>query len=263
MKSPKAYIGSFFIWLLSLLFALPLLYMLLRSVAFSWNWPDILPSVWSGKFWATMIAGGNALGHGLGRSIITAVITAVFATGLALPVSHAIAVHRYRRYWLLIAYFPFILAPVIYATTLRFYFVSLGLSSTVGGILIGHFLVAFPFAVLVLEGGWDNRMVSLAQQARSLGATSLQSWTKVVMPAFRGLLGLCLFQTFLISWFEFGLTSLIGQGQVRTLPVLVFQFVQESSASYAALASVLLMLPPFLLLLLNRKLLMRRFAGYV
>ena len=258
LKSTHTYLASLLIWLLSAFFALPLLYVLLRSFAFSWTWPDILPSEWSGMFWADVLKGSNGLGNGLALSIATALFTAFLATSLALPVSRAIAEHRHRRYWLLMAYFPFILAPVIYATTLRFFFVKMGLSSTLGGIMLGHFLIAFPFAVLVLEGGWNAQMLALAQQARSLGATATQSWLSVILPAFKGLLGLCLFQTFLISWFEYGLTSLIGQGQVRTLPVLVFQFVQESSVAYAALASSLLMLPPLLLLVLNRRMLVRR-----
>jgi len=50
---------------------------------------------------------------------------------------------------------------------------------------------------------------------------------------------LCFFQTFLLSWFQYGLTMLVGGGQVKTLPLKVYDFVWEANVFYAALASCL------------------------
>ncbi|MFK7972423.1 MAG: ABC transporter permease [Bacteroidia bacterium] len=242
---------------LALFFTLPFIFLLVQSFAFQWKYPALLPEIFAGQFWANTFSGGNSLGNSLSLSVGLAVLTSAIATGLALPVSRAIALSAYRRVWLFLAYFPFVLAPVVYATTLKIYMVRLGLSSQVSGILLGHILIAFPFAVLVLESGWNQRMFSLMDQARTLGASSSDTYRKVVLPGFKALLALCLFQTFLISWYEYGLTALLGQSQVRTMPVQVYQFIQESNPALAALASSLLMLPPLILLLLNRKWLLR------
>lgn len=242
---------------MSVLFILPLIFLLLRSMAFTWTYPALLPADWSGEFWMSIIRAKSPLGKGFFISTSLAVLTSIAATALALPVSQAIAQHRYRRILLLLAYFPFVLAPVIFATTLKIYFVRFGLSSTISGVLLGHFLIAFPFAVLILEAGWNERLASLMNQARTLGANERETYVRVVLPALKGLLGLCLFQTFLISWYEYGLTSLLGQGQIQTLPVQVYQFIQEASPAFAALACCLLMLPPLLLLAFNKKWLLR------
>lgn len=257
MKPITHYFGKGAIWVLSGLFVLPLIFLLLRSLAFTWTYPALLPEQWSGTFWLRIVSGNSPLGKGFFISGSLAVLTSIAATALALPVSQAISQHRYRRVLLLLAYFPFVLAPVIFATTLKIYFVRFGLSSTYVGVLIGHFLIAFPFAVLVLESGWNKRLEDLMNQARTLGANERETFMQVVIPAFKGLLGLCLFQTFLISWYEYGLASLLGQGQMQTLPIQVYQFIQEASPAFAALACCLLMLPPLFLLIVNKKYLLR------
>jgi putative spermidine/putrescine transport system permease protein len=66
---------------------------------------------------------------------------------------------------------------------------------------------------------------------------------------------LCFFQSFLVSWFEYGLTQFIGLGKVKTLTVMVFNFINEANLFYAALACVLLVLPPIVLLYMNKKVL--------
>jgi putative spermidine/putrescine transport system permease protein len=61
------------------------------------------------------------------------------------------------------------------------------------------------------------------------------------------------FQSFLISWFEFGLTNYIGGGQVQTLTLRVYQYIGEANIHLAALSSLLLVIPPLILLWLNKR----------
>ena len=76
--------------------------------------------------------------------------------------------------------------------------------------------------------------------------------------AVRPSLRTALFQTFLLSWFDFGLTNLLSVGKVRTLTVQVFTYVGEANAQLAAVASLLLLLPPALLLWANKRALLRK-----
>jgi putative spermidine/putrescine transport system permease protein len=73
------------------------------------------------------------------------------------------------------------------------------------------------------------------------------------VPVSKPVLLLCFFQTFLISWFEYGLTSVIGLGQVRTLTIALYQYIGEANQYVAALAGCLVCLPPLLLLWLNQR----------
>jgi putative spermidine/putrescine transport system permease protein len=81
----------------------------------------------------------------------------------------------------------------------------------------------------------------------------LQTFGKVLLPLAKGMLIICFFQTFLLSWFEYGLTSIIGLGKIQTLTIKVFMYIKEANYFYGALSSCLLVLPPVILLYLNKK----------
>jgi putative spermidine/putrescine transport system permease protein len=64
----------------------------------------------------------------------------------------------------------------------------------------------------------------------------------------------CLFQTFLISWFDYPLALLIGSGQVQTLTIRLFEYFNSGDIRLAATCALLLMAPPLLALLTNHRL---------
>ena len=80
---------------------------------------------------------------------------------------------------------------------------------------------------------------------------------QVLLPLARPLLVTCLFQTFLIGWFDFGLTNFLSVGKVQTLTVQVFTYIREANSRLAAVAALLLILPPLLLLWVNKSVLVR------
>ena len=86
-----------------------------------------------------------------------------------------------------------------------------------------------------------------------MGSNSGHTYTKIILPLAKPFLMVCLFQCFLMSWFEYGLSSVIGYGKVETLTIKVFQFIGEANIFYAALCSCLLIIPPIILLWLNKK----------
>lgn len=93
------------------------------------------------------------------------------------------------------------------------------------------------------------------RQAASLGATLGQRIRYVLIPMAKPWLALALFQSFLISWFEYGLSATIGLGKVKTLTILTYGFIQEANPAFAAVSALILTLPPLLVLALNRSLL--------
>ncbi|MBC8152197.1 MAG: hypothetical protein H7Z72_04740, partial [Bacteroidetes bacterium] len=92
----------------------------------------------------------------------------------------------------------------------------------------------------------------------TLGCTPAQALTRVLLPLARPLLTTCLFQTFLIGWFDFGLTNFLSVGKVRTLTVQVFTYVREANSRLAAVASLLLILLPAILLWINKAVIVPR-----
>jgi len=127
------------------------------------------------------------------------------------------------------------------------------MAGTAIGVIVGHFLIAYPFSVIFFSGYWGERIRSMEQLVATLGGNSFQALTRVVIPISKSMLLVCFFQTFLISWFEYGLTTIIGVGKVQTLTVKVYAYISEANMYHAALSSCLLILPPVVLLWINKR----------
>lgn len=240
-------------YLIGGLISLPFLFLGIWSLGREWIFPAVLPRQLSLENWRYLLASQSDLGQSLLLSMLISLSIAVVVTMLSFWVSKMIAYHRWRSRLLLLAYFPYVFAPVILAACLQYYFLVMGLSGNIAGVLLAQMLIAFPFGVIFFMGFWNERMLAMEQLAATLGSNSWQTYWRVLLPVSRGALLVCFFQSFLISWFEYGLTTLIGVGKVQTLTLKVFQYVNEANLFLAALASCLLAIPPVVLLWLNKR----------
>lgn len=245
---------------LLLLLVLPFGYLPLLSMAEQWRFPLLLPESLSFEHWWQAWSIGGVAGS-LGFSLVLAAGVAVFCTALGFRVSRSIAYSPYRQTLVAAAYLPYAFSPVIYAFCLQFFFIKVQLSGTLAGVLLGHVLIVFPFSVLLFVNHWTPRLRHMEELVYTLGGSVRAAWAKVLLPVSRPALLNGLFQTFLLSWFEYGLTSVIGQGKVPTLPIRVYQYIGEANPYFAALGSTLLIWPPLLLLWLNHRL-QQRHADY-
>ncbi|MEM6731791.1 MAG: hypothetical protein AAF658_09550 [Myxococcota bacterium] len=236
---------------------LPLVYLLLVASAGPWTPPDVLPASLTLHRFGDLLAGEGALLESLGLSVAIGLAVATLSTGLGFVTSRAIAESRFRTSWIGLAYLPFAISPVILAVCMLFFFLRAGLAGTVIGVALSHLPLAYGFAIVLLLGAWNPEKRALADVARTLGARPATVWLKVLVPAAAPLLRVCFFQTFLISWVQYGLTLMIGQGSVRTLPLRVFDYVNEADPAYAAVAGLLLIAPPLILLWFERRMVLK------
>ena len=241
--------------LLAAVILLPFALLILLAAGRQWPYPQVLPEEWDPGQVVLLLSTGSGLPVSLGLSVGLALVVATLATGLGFYTSRLVAYHPRRNRWLLLAYAPFVLSPVIYAACLHTYFIRMGLSGTVVGVGMGQLLIAYPFAVILLTGFWNETIRSLENVVLTLGGSPSEAWRRVLLPLGRNMLGVCFFQTFLISWFEYGLTAYLGVGKVQTLTIRVYQYIGEASPFLAALSSCLLVFPPLLLLWVNKRML--------
>jgi putative spermidine/putrescine transport system permease protein len=231
----------------------PFAFLLMLSVGRQWPYPALFPQQWSLANWAMVWGGSEGLSNSVAISVLLSTSVAALSTGTSFWVSRHIAYHPKREAWLSMAYLPYVFAPVILAACLQFFFILAGLYGTFGGVLVAQLFITFPYGVIFFSSFWNERLRNMEQLVKTLGGNSRQAYAKVLIPVARGALATCFFQLFLISWFEYGLTNLIGVGKVPTLTIRVFQYVNEANLFLAALASCLLVFPPLLLLWVNRR----------
>lgn len=240
------------------LFMLPFGYLLMLSLATEWRFPNLLPLGWTLAHWLDLGSTGGNWASSAITSLLLAVLVGLLSTGAGFFSARHLSGHPRRRLWLLLAYLPYAFSPVIYAHCLKFFFNITELSGSFAGVLLAQFILTYPFAVLLFFNHFDASLRSMEDLTYTLGGNSREVFWKVLVPVSRAVLLVCFFQTFLISWFEYGLTSVIGLGQVRTLTIAVYQYIGESNQYVAALASCLVCLPPLLLLWLNQRFVFRQ-----
>jgi putative spermidine/putrescine transport system permease protein len=238
---------------ITFLFLFPFAYIVLLSLAQNWSFPAVWPQTITLDNWKIIFSSQGGMTYSLVISVVISLSVAFFSTLCGFITSKFIAYSAHRQKLMLFSYFPFILSPVIYAGCLYFFFIKFDLSGTVAGVVLAQLIIAYPYAVIIFSGFWSDKMKNLEQLVTTLGGNTWQSYRKVLLPSATGMLLVCFFQTYLISWFEYGLTAIIGVGQVQTLTIKVFQYIQEANIYYAALAACLLILPPAILLYVNKR----------
>ncbi|MEY2114847.1 MULTISPECIES: ABC transporter permease [Rhodanobacter] len=240
--------------LLALALVAPPLLLGMLSVARQWRWPALWPTAWQVQQWhevAGDLTGAGMMGA-LARSLALALTVAVVATALGLPTSRRVAGLPRRGAWLTALHLPYALSPVVLAVGLLFAFLHLHLAGHLLGVLLAQLVFAYAYAVILLSALWTPRVAALEDLASTLGARRLQVWWRVLVPVARPMLAVCLFQTFLISWFDYALVRLIGQGEVQTLTIRLFEYFTSGDLRLAATCALILMTPPLVTLLVHR-----------
>ncbi|MFC4262889.1 ABC transporter permease [Ferruginibacter yonginensis] len=246
MKSIKIFIAS-------TLCILPIVYILMISLSTNYTYPSLLPAGITFKKYSTLFATTEGMGTSFLTSILIASIVALLATVIGFLSSRAIANSKYHKQWLFCCYFPIALSPVVFAATFHFYFIYVDIAGTLVGVILAQLFIAIPYSILLLSSFWSNQIMAIEQTSYTLGANFKNTFFKVLLPIAKPTLLICFFQVFLLSWFDYGVTSFIGVGKVPTLTIKVFQYINEANIYYAALGSCVIVLPVIILLWVNKR----------
>lgn len=231
---------------------LPLVPLLIWAVSGQWRYPALLPQQLSMRGWGLLVDPGSDILEGLGTSAGVAAAVAVLACLIGFPAGRAIGLYRFRGRR---AVQSLLLAPVIVpglAVTLgiQVFFVRYHLADTVLGVILVQLMPTVPYAAIILGAAFANLDIDYERQARALGAGPLRVLMFVTVPLLRPAIAVAALLTFLISWSEYVLTLLIGGGQVKTLPLLLFAAIGSSDTTSAAALALLVIAPPLLLVVI-------------
>lgn len=232
----------------------PVAFLLVLSLAEQWVPERVWPSGLATRRWLAVLDGEGQLAASLALSLVVSLMVAAIGTAAGFLASRAIAYSRHRNALLLLAYVPYAFSPVVLGACLLFLYLKLELAGTAAGVVLAQTTFAFGFATVFFVDFWTPEKKAFEELVYTLGGSTWAAYRRALLPLSSGMLRVAFFQTFLISWFQYGLTLLVGSGKVKTLPLEVFDYVNEADIFYAAVASCLLVLPPLVLLAVNRRL---------
>ena len=238
---------------------LPVLLLLLRTVAAVWRFPDLLPSAVQGSapgddarsaafgsFVQVLLSPDlvQAMMASLGLAAATGIISTVlgFLAGRTLVNARA----GVRRVATGVAFFPVIAPPIALGVGVQVLAIRAHLAGQFTGVLLAHVIPAAGYLTLFFLGVLSAYDRSMEDEARTLGASGWQAFVRVTVPALRARWGEALVLGALVSWGQLALTLLIGGGVVRTLPVALLSFVRTGDDRLAAAAAILLTAPPII-----------------
>ena len=178
-------IGQIIFWIICIL---PILFLAILAFSETWRFPDILPKQISLKALNIIFSQSSPVHDALLLSFFIAGVVSILAVALAFIISKHIAYHAHRQLFIMLAYLPFVLSPVIYAASIYYFFVWMHINATVGGVILVQLFIVFPYNIILFMSHWNARMQSFEQQAETLGSNRRQTLFRVLIPLSKNIL---------------------------------------------------------------------------
>jgi len=183
-------------------------------------------------------------------SLGIATSSAFLALLFAVPAGITIARYRFIGRDALNAFFmsPLMIPHVVLGIAFLRFLSGLGLSGTIFGLVIGHVVIVFPFAmrmVLANASGMDKR---IEDAAASLGAGRVTIYRRVILPLIIPGVASGFALSFIQSFDETTMTIFLASPTTTTLPVRMFNYIQDSIDPLICAISALLILATVILM---------------
>lgn len=189
------------------------------------------------------------------RSFGVAFATAIVATAIGGFTALALANSRTRWSRLIFAFFlaPMIVPRIVIAVGLFYLFARIGLVATNLGLIIGHTVLAIPFALVTMAAVLKSYDQRLDQAAATLGANRLRTLTGVTIPLVKGGLVAAFLFSFITSFDELTIAIFISGGIKTTLPKQMWDdMILQLNPTLAAVSVVVFVVVTVMLLVAER-----------
>lgn len=177
-------------------------------------------------------------------SIKVAILATIGAILIGVPASYAIVRGRFPGKGLVSAILisPMIVPIMVFAISLYAFYAKLHLIGTVGGLALGHIILALPFVVVTVSAGLRSTDESLESAALTMGAGPVRAFWIITLPVLRPSILAAAFLAFLTSFDELVLAIFLSGTSAKTLPVRMWEGLRFEIDPTIAAVSVMLML---------------------
>lgn len=189
--------------------------------------------------WYEEVFGSDAL-RWFGNSLVVAACTT--ALSLVIGTAAGYAVTRFdfpgRRVLLGCLGVAYLFPAILLLVPLYLVLASLGLVGTLGGLVIAHLTITLPLTAWLMKSFVETVPRELEEAARVDGLGYLGSFLRVTLPLLRTGLATTATFSFILSWDEFLLASVISQGDTVTAPVGMAGLVTSFDIRWGAIMAL-------------------------
>ncbi|MEV0393582.1 carbohydrate ABC transporter permease [Polymorphospora rubra] len=189
-------------------------------------------------------------GRYMTNSLVVAACSSLLGLAIGVPAAYSIA--RYRQTKLSLSLLTARLLPgVAYLVPFFVAFTALRMVGTYPALILSHVIITFPLTVFIMVNFFAALPEEVYDAAQVDGCGKLETFWRIAVPLTRPGMLTAGILAFIFSWNDFKMALILSDGDSRTLPVAVFNFVHEASLDWGpmmAYASII-MLPVFVLTL--------------
>lgn len=228
----------------------PMVPILLWSVARGWFYPAVMPAQWTTAVWASAFSPASDLARALASSLAISTAATVLAMILGVPAGRALGGARFagKRAVEALVLAPILVPGLAVAMGLHTLLIKIGLAGTLPGVVLVQLVPTVPYVILVSAAVFARLDPGYEVQARLLGASAGRAMWTVTLPMVAPGLAMAAAFAFLVSWSQYALTLLVGGGRVVTLPLVLGQSIAAGRNDLAAVAAVMTILPGLVVL---------------
>lgn len=212
--------------------------------------PKGLSLRWYGAFFASeMFLRSFKVSQGIGG------VTALVATAVGTLSAIGLVRLRFRGRAAVETFFlsPLLVPHILLGAAVYLYLARLAWPTSSLTLLVGHIVIATPYAIRCVTAGLVGIDPRLEEAAMSLGASRVQAFVKVTLPLLRSSLVTAAVFAFIISFSDINLALFLAGANAPSLPVHIFSQIQfEADPSIAAASALQIVIVGGLILLAQR-----------
>ena len=233
--------------------ALPILVVLASSMTAA-NYVTFPPQGLSVRWYGAVLRDAHLL-EAVRVSVTVAVATAVLAVGLGFGATVGLERYRFPGRALAVSFVmaPLALPTIVLALGMLFFMSVIGLVGSASGLVMGHLVVALPYAVRALSASLGGVNRDIERSAAVLGAPPAVVAWKVTLPLMRpGVIAAFIF-AFLVSFNNVSISLFIAGPTTQTLPLTIFRLAQDvQTPTLAALGALVMCLTTVVVVVLEK-----------
>ena len=173
--------------------------------------------------WFAQLFENDTLAGALWNSLIIAVSTAILSTTLGIFAARASTRYEFsgKAGVMGLIMLPLVLPEIIVAVSLLVVLLGMGVQLSILTVILGHVLIATPYAIAVLNAAFSTLDRSLEEAAYDLGETKWSTFRLIILPLVTpGIISSAL-MAFTISLDEFIIAFFLA-GEQTTLPTYIY-----------------------------------------
>jgi spermidine/putrescine transport system permease protein len=180
---------------------------------------------WYAQLFDMSMMQSNQIWSGFWTSIEIAFLSALIATvvGTLAAIGMRWYSFRMKRYLQVLSFVPLVLPEIIMGISFACFFTQLmGLTLGFGTLLLSHVTFNLPFVYLLVSARLDEFDFSIVEAARDLGASEVQTLTRVIVPISTPGIVSGFITAFTLSLDDFMISWFVKGTSIQTLPIVTF-----------------------------------------